>query len=181
MVDFHRPVSSSLVGILTCLILNRTIEELSLRLVDLRIGATMQYHKVTLPAVRQLEVFLGSRECLGHALLNGSSRLCHNFLHILVRLKWQALELLNFGNVARANVHDSWKIIRRIGVCNAEARCKLFWLLPKVLPEILMEVGVTLGLCHVEAIVPLRPTVSPIHLRMPFFHGFLAHRFGPLP
>ena len=51
VVNLHGPVLTSLAGVLARLILDWSIKELALRLVDLLICTTMQHVKVWLPAI----------------------------------------------------------------------------------------------------------------------------------
>ena len=73
-------MSSCLVRVLASLVVDRTIEKLTLCLVDLLITAAVQHYEVVLPAIRHLKVFLGSWESFGHALLDRGTRLLHHFL-----------------------------------------------------------------------------------------------------
>ena len=59
VVDFHRPMRPSLIGVLSCLIVNGTIEKFALRLVYLLVAATMEHDEIAVPAIGHLEVLLG--------------------------------------------------------------------------------------------------------------------------
>lgn len=76
-----------LIGVLSCLIVNGTIEKFALRLVYLLVAATMEHDEIVVPAIGHLEVLLGRGERFGHAFLDWSARLCHYSLHIMVWLQ----------------------------------------------------------------------------------------------
>ena len=111
MIDFHRPMRTSLASVLARLILHWPVEELSLRLVDLFVGATVEDNEIRLPAVRETEVLPRRWEGLGLTLPHRCSRLCHDLHHTLVLLVTQALKFLDLAVLMRADVRDAGKLI----------------------------------------------------------------------
>ena len=59
VVDLHSSMRPSLIGVLSCLIVNGTIEKFAFRLVHLLVAATMEHDEIVVPAIGHLEVLLG--------------------------------------------------------------------------------------------------------------------------
>lgn len=119
VVDFHGLEAAGLAGVHARLVSYRFVEILALLAEGLLIGAAVHHVEISMPPVREFEVFLCRGISCRHSLLIGHASLVHPLLDVLVGMLRDGSEILHFMVGLGADLGDSGEFVGRICILNS--------------------------------------------------------------